>query len=577
MTIFKKLNWFFKEQKKHYLIGIIFLILTAITNLIIPQAIGRFSDWVNQHQLTWTKTILLLLILAGAGILQYLFRFGWRREIWGGAAQLERQLRSRLFWHYLNMDDPFFKRHRIGDLMAHATNDISAVQNVAGSGILTLADSIITGGLTIVAMVWLVNWRLTLIAVLPLPLLAIMARVLGSKLHDHFAQSQAAFSQLSNKTQESMTGIKVIKTFGQEHEDIVDFDQKVEQTIQINRRVNFIDALFDPLTGLIMGLTYVITIIYGSRLVLNQVITIGQLITFVGYINALVWPMFAIGRLFNILERGNASFDRIQAILNEKTAIIESNAGQIQVTGGQLQVNLQSFTYPDGTLPALQNINFEVLPGQTLGIVGRVGSGKSTLIKLLLRRFDQYQGQITLGGVDIRQYNLDTLLKNIGYVPQTSFLFSDTVQDNIRFGDEQSPQAAVQQAAMAGAIDADIQELKAGYQTLIGEKGVNLSGGQQQRLAIARAVIGQPRILVFDDATSALDAKTEVQINRNLRQLRTQQQSLIIISQRLRSVMDADEILVLQQGQIKQRGTHQQLIHQPGWYQVMWRRQQMNY
>lgn len=577
MGIFKKLSWFFKKQKRRYLIGIIFLLLTALTNLIIPRTIGQFADWVNQKQLTQMHVLVALTILLAAGLGQYLFRYGWRNQIWGGAADLEKKLRSQLFWHYLNMDEMFFKRHRIGDLMALSTNDISAVQNVAGVGILTLADSVITGGMTIIAMILFVDWKLTVVAILPLPLLAVMAYFLGKKLHDRFSQSQAAFSQLSNKTQESMTGIKVIKTFGQESEDIADFNRLVDQTISLNRKVNLIDAMFDPLTGFIIGLTFVITILSGSHLVINHVITIGQLISFVGYINALIWPMFAIGRLFNVLERGNASYDRIQNILQEKSLITESQQGLTELNRGELHFKVQSFTYPDGEQPVLKNVHFELTPGKTLGIVGRVGAGKSTIIKLILRRFDDYQGLITLDGHDIHDYSLDTLLSNIGYVPQNSFLFSTSVKNNIRFSDYSSNDALVRQAAQEGVIDEDIQHLSQGYQTLVGERGISLSGGQKQRVSIARALLSSPKILILDDSTSAVDAKTEVEINQNMQRFSNEQQSRIIITQRLRSVMKADEILVLEAGQVIQRGTHQQLLQTPGWYQQMWQRQQMNY
>ena len=577
MGIFKKLSWFFKKQKRRYLIGIIFLLLTALTNLIIPRTIGQFADWVNQKQLTQMHVLVSLTILLAAGLGQYLFRYGWRNQIWGGAADLEKKLRSQLFWHYLNMDEMFFKRHRIGDLMALSTNDISAVQNVAGVGILTLADSVITGGMTIVAMILFVDWKLTIVAILPLPLLAVMAYFLGKKLHDRFSQSQAAFSQLSNKTQESMTGIKVIKTFGQESEDIADFNQLVDRTISLNRKVNLIDAMFDPLTGFIIGLTFVITILSGSHLVINHVITIGQLISFVGYINALIWPMFAIGRLFNVLERGNASYDRIQNILQEKSLITESKQGLTELNRGELHFKVQSFTYPDGEQPVLKNVHFELTPGKTLGIVGRVGAGKSTIIKLILRRFDDYQGLITIDGHDIHDYSLDTLLSNIGYVPQNSFLFSTSVKNNIRFSDYSSNDALVRQAAQEGVIDEDIQHLSQGYQTLVGERGISLSGGQKQRVSIARALLSSPKILILDDSTSAVDAKTEVEINQNMQRFSNEQQSRIIITQRLRSVMKADEILVLEAGQVIQRGTHQQLLQTPGWYQQMWQRQQMNY
>ncbi|NVY97011.1 ATP-binding cassette domain-containing protein [Lactobacillus sp. DCY120] len=575
MGIFRKLAWFFRLQKRRYLVGVVFLVLTAFTNLVIPRSIGQFADWANQHQLTWPRLGILLGLITIAGLLQYWFRYIWRNQIWGGAADLERQLRGKLFQHYLAMDDTFFKRHRIGDLMARCTNDISAVQNVAGVGILTLADSIITGGTTIIAMIVLVNWKLTLIAILPLPFLALMAKVLGDKLHANFAKSQAAFAQLSNKTQESMTGIKVIKTLGQEEADIADFNKKVEQTININRHVNRVDALFDPLTSIIIGLTYVITIVYGSHLVLQKQITIGQLIAFVGYINALIWPMFAIGRLFNVLERGNASYDRIQALLAETALVQEPAQAQLVPAQPDLVVDIQSFHYPDSQQLVLQKINFQLPFGKTLGIVGRIGSGKSTLVKLLLRRFDNYQGQITLGGIDLRKLQLDSLRASFSYVPQENFLFSTTIENNIRFGNYQSPKQLVIAAAQVGAIDPDIAKLPAGYQTMVGEKGMSLSGGQQQRLALARALLPQPAILILDDSTSALDAKTEVKINHNLRQLKTAQ-SKIIISQRLRSVMDADEILVLDQGKIIQRGRHAKLIQTTGWYAQMWQRQQLN-
>lgn len=577
MGIFKKLSWFFKKQKRRYLIGIIFLLLTALTNLIIPRTIGQFADWVNQKQLTQMHVLVALTILLAAGLGQYLFRYGWRNQIWGGAADLEKKLRSQLFWHYLNMDEMFFKRHRIGNLMALSTNDISAVQNVAGVGILTLADSVITGGMTIIAMILFVDWKLTVVAILPLPLLAVMAYFLGKKLHDRFSQSQAAFSQLSNKTQESMTGIKVIKTFGQESEDIADFNRLVDRTISLNRKVNLIDAMFDPLTGFIIGLTFVITILSGSHLVINHVITIGQLISFVGYINALIWPMFAIGRLFNVLERGNASYDRIQNILQENSLITESKQGLTELNRGELHFKVQSFTYPDGEQPVLKNVHFELTPGKTLGIVGRVGAGKSTIIKLILRHFDDYQGLITIDGHDIHDYSLDTLLSNIGYVPQNSFLFSTSVKNNIRFSDYSSNDALVRQAAQEGVIDEDIQHLSQGYQTLVGERGISLSGGQKQRVSIARALLSSPKILILDDSTSAVDAKTEVEINQNMQRFSNAQQSRIIITQRLRSVMKADEILVLEAGQVIQRGTHQQLLQTSGWYQQMWQRQQMNY
>ncbi len=414
MGIFKRLAWFFREQRRNYAVGILALFMTSLMNLVPPKVIGSMVDAMNDHAMTARKLILWLGLLLVAAILQFLFRYGWRIHIWGGAATLERTLRTRLFWHFMRMDTTFYQRHRTGDLMAHATNDLNAIQNVAGGGILTLFDSILTGGTTLIAMVLVVDWRLTLVAILPMPLLAVMARKLGTRLHDSFIESQAAFSRLNDKTQESVTGIKVIKTFGQEKEDTADFDQIVDRTIKINRRVNMIDSLFDPTTTLIMGITYLITIVFGGYLVMQHQITIGQLVSFVAYVAALVWPMFAIGRLFNILERGNASYDRVEKLLAEKSAVVEAPEAIKTPATGDIRYAINQFTYPGDDPAALVDAHFTLHAGQTLGIAGRVGAGKSTIFKLLMREFDNYDGVIEFGGHDIRKYSLDALLDAIG-------------------------------------------------------------------------------------------------------------------------------------------------------------------
>ena len=492
MGIFKKLGWYFKQEWRRYLLGVTFLLLVALVNLIPPKVIGDLVDAMSKSRLTSSHLVFMLGLLLFSGISQYLFRYGWRNAIWGGAAKLERTLRTRLFWHFMKMDATFYQKHRTGDLMAHATNDLNAVQNVAGAGILTLFDSFITGGTTIIAMILVVDWRLTLIAILPMPLLAVMARKLGTRLHAAFSESQAAFSRLNDKTQESVSGIKVIKTFGQEAEDTADFNRIVDHTVQINRRVNFIDALFDPTTSLIMGLTYVITIIYGGWQVVHSQISIGQLVSFVTYVSALVWPMFAIGRLFNILERGNASYDRVDDLLKERSTILEAKDAITTPAHGDIRYQINKFSYPNDQQVALSRVHFTLLEGNTLGIVGKVGAGKSTIFKLLLREFDNYDGFIKFGGHNIKDYSLDALLDSIGYVPQDNFLFSTTVADNIRFSAFEKGQPEVEKAAKESAVHDDIQKFTAGYETLVGEKGVSLSGGQKQRLAIARAVINAP-------------------------------------------------------------------------------------
>lgn len=574
MGIFAKLGWYFRQERRRYTIGVLALFLVAMVNLVPPKIIGTMVDAMDKRSVTAHELVLWLGLLLFAGIAQYLFRFAWRVQIWGGAALLERTLRSRLFWHFMKMDATFYQKHRTGDLMAHATNDLNAVQNVAGSGVLTLFDSIITGGTTLVAMVVFVDWRLTLVAILPMPLLALMARKLGTHLHDAFTEAQAAFSRLNDKTQESVSGVKVIKTFGQEKEDLADFNGIVDRTININKKVNFIDSLFDPTTTLIMGITYVITIIYGGHLVLAGQITIGQLVSFVAYVAALVWPMFAIGRLFNILERGNASYDRVAKLLAEKSTIVEPAKAITKQAHGDIRYSVDQFCYPGDDTAALVDVHFTLPAGKTLGIVGKVGAGKSTIFKLLLREFDNYKGVIEFGGHDIKAYTLDALLDSIGYVPQDNFLFSTTVANNIRFSAYDKDQTAIEEAARESDVHSDIMHFTDGYDTMVGERGVSLSGGQKQRLAIARAVINGPELLILDDALSAVDAKTEAEILENMQRDRANK-TTIIAAHRLSSVMNADEIIVLEGGRIIERGTHEQLLRQKGWYADMWSLQQL--
>ena len=574
MSIFKKLGWFFKQEKKSYIIGVFSLMMVALVQLVPPKVIGVVVDEIVNKEIRLTKIIVWVALLIGAGLAQYLFRYIWRMHIWGSAARLEKELRTQLFHHFTKMDSIFYQKYRTGDLMAHATNDLNAIQNVAGAGILTFADSVITGGTTIIAMVLFVDWRLTLIALLPLPLLAVTSRVLGSKLHDAFRDSQAAFSAINDKTQESITGIKVIKTFGQEKEDLADFTEKIDDAIVKNKRTNFLDALFDPFITLIIGVSYVLTIIIGGRFIMEGTISLGQLVSFIAYIGMLVWPMFAIGRLFNVLERGNASYDRVNELLHEKTHIIERKDAIKTMAQGTISMKIDSFSYPKEETVALENIQFSLQEGETLGIVGKTGAGKTTILKLLMREYDQYQGTISFGKHNIKNYTLDALMGAMGYVPQDHFLFSMTVRYNIRFAKPDLEQAAVEQAAALAFINQEIKAFPEGYDTMVGERGVSLSGGQKQRISIARALIVEPELLILDDALSAVDAKTEEAILSNLKETR-QEKTTIITAHRLSSVMHAKEILVLDEGKIIERGTHPELLAEKGWYQRMWEKQQL--
>lgn len=573
MSIFRKLGWFFIQEKKHYLLGVGSLVLVALVQLAPPKVIGIIIDEIAEKEISMQTIFFWVMILIASAIAQYVFRFVWRTHIWGSAARLEKTLRRQLFAHFTRMDQLFYQKHRTGDLMAHATNDLNAIQNVAGAGILTFADSFISGGATIIAMVLFIDWRLTIIALLPLPFLAVMARVLGSKLHDAFRDSQEAFSSINDKAQESITGMKVIKTFGQEKEDIADFQTKIDHAIIKNRKVNFLDALFDPFITIIIGISYVLTIIVGGNYVMDGTISIGQLVSFISYIGMLVWPMFAIGRLFNVLERGNASYDRVAELLAAKTHIIEAKDAVDAPAQGTVDVKINDFHY-QGDDFALQDIHFTLPAGQTLGVVGKTGAGKTSLMKLLLREYDSFDGAITFGGIDSKQYSLNALLGSIGYVPQDHFLFSMTIRDNIRFAQPRASQAEVEAAAGLAVIHEDISQFPEGYETMVGERGVSLSGGQKQRLSIARALITDPELLILDDALSAVDAKTEEAILQQLRTFR-QNKTTIIAAHRLSSVKHAEEILVIDNGKISERGTHEQLLAANGWYKKMWDKQQL--
>lgn len=565
MRIFRQLNWFFKEQWREYLGGVIALILVAICNVIPARVIGNVVDAISDHRVTsgWLAFWVGVMLIAAAA--QYLLRFAWQRLIYGSSYVLERQLRGQLFAHYLNMDPTFYQKWRTGDLMAHATNDVEAVREVASYGILTLADSIITGGSMIIAMGMFVSWRLTLLTLIPLPLLVVLANRLENKIHESYGKAQASFGDLNNKTQESVSGMRVLKSLGQEKADQEDFNRYVKRTFDANRRAYFWDALFNPATTLIMGLSYIIAIGVGGWMVIKQQLRVGQLVTMMTYLGELVWPLFAIGTLFNTLERGRASYDRISHLLNEKNHWQKPQSHlQISVPAN-LTVDVDQFGYEDSVEPVLHDIHFKVKPGEMVGIVGPTGGGKSTLMRLLIRDFDRYTGSIKLGKHDIREIAHDRYLANISYVPQTSFLFSTNIQDNLRFQDINAPLTQVQKSAQEAAIDKDIQQMPDQYETEVGQQGVSLSGGQQQRIAIGRALMKATPFLILDDPLSAVDAQTATTIEQNLRHHRDQ--SVIMVTSRLSTVQNADWVIVLNHGTIVQQGTPGELSQQPGWYQ----------
>lgn len=574
MQVFSKLKWFFKENWKSYIIAVTGLMIVAVLQLVPPRIIGEVIDEITLNMITAQSLFRWLAILFLTALSQYILRYIWRVRIWGNAAKLERIIRNRLYKHFTKMDSQFFQKYRTGDLMAHATNDLRAIRMVAGGGILTMADALSITLVTITAMFLIIDWRLTILAILPLPLLAVSSRYLGKMLHNRFRDAQEAFSKMNNKVQESLQGIKVIKTFGQEKEDINEFTDQTENILNKNREVYKVDSIFDPVLTLIIGISYTISIIIGGNLIINNEISVGEFVTFISYLGMLVWPMFAIGRLFNIVERGSASYERVELLLNEESSIVEKENAIDEAINGVLTFNIESFTYPDDTETALDNIHFSIKNGETVGIVGKTGAGKSTILKLLLREYDEYDGSIQFGSRDIRDYSLDALLENIGYIPQNNYLFSSSIRDNIRFSNPDLSKEKVEEAALLADIHEDILEMPQGYDTQTGERGVSLSGGQQQRISIARGLVKNPELMILDDSLSAVDAKTEEKILKNLRDL-GREQSTIIVAHRISSLMHADEIIVLEKGKIIERGTHEELVRLDGWYNDMYNQQQL--
>lgn len=572
MKIIKDLWWFFRLEKKRYIIGILALILVAILNLVPPKVMGGVIDRVTSGELTQGQLLMSLFLLVLSAFAMYFLRYIWRMYILGTSYRLGQIMRFRLFDHFTKMSPSFYQKHRTGDLMAHATNDINALTRLAGAGVMSAVDATITAFVTLVTMAFSISWQMTLVAVIPLPFMAYATSRLGRKTHQAFGKSQAAFSELNNKVQESVSGIKVTKSFGYQEDELQSFQEINDMTFVKNMKTMKYDVMFDPLVLLFIGASYVLSLLMGTFMVSAGQVTVGNLVTFITYLDMLVWPLMAIGFLFNMIQRGSVSYNRINRLLKETSDVQESKQPLQTIQNGTLVYDIDSFHYENEE--TLSDIHFALEQGQTLGLVGQTGSGKTTLIRLLLREYDLTDGRIMLDGNNIKDYKLSDLRRLIGYVPQDQFLFATSILENIRFGNPDASLEKVEAATKLSRVYDDIMATPDGFETLIGEKGVSLSGGQKQRIAMSRAMILDPEILILDDSLSAVDAKTEHAIIENLKQTR-QHKSTIITAHRLSAVVHADLILVLQDGHIIERGCHEDLIKQGGWYADTYEAQQL--
>lgn len=573
MRIFWQLRWYFQLKWKQYVGSILLFAVISALQLVPPKAVGIIVDGVVDNTLETSTLVMWLLGLIVLFFAIYGCRILWRIWLFGASWELGTILRNRLYRHVSTQPPRFFERYKTGDLMARGTNDVRNIVMTAGEGVLTAADSLITGIAVLIIMVTQISWKLTAMALLPMPFLAIIIFFIVRILHKRFKIAQEAFSTMSDMTQESLNGVRMLRAFGLENQEQQRFEEVVDDTGEKNIAVARVDARFDPAIQLTIGMSFFLSVASGAYLVDQGDITLGDLTAFTMYLGLMIWPMLAFAFLFNILERGSAAWNRLQEIFDEKPEIV-SGETSLGTQPLPLQIKIDEFHWSKDLPPALTDVHITLEPGKMLGIAGSVGSGKSTLLTLLLRQHDMDNGTIQFGDVKIKDAVLPEWRDRFAVVNQSPFLFSKSIFDNIALGNPSASKEDVYRAAKLACIHDDIEKFPEGYQTEVGEKGITLSGGQKQRIAIARAMLLNAQVLVLDDALSAVDGRTEHQILKNL-ETYYREQSLIVIAHRLTALEAAEEIVVLNHGHIAERGQHGALLERQGWYAEMYQYQKL--
>jgi ATP-binding cassette subfamily B multidrug efflux pump len=574
LSFVMRLQWFFKERWGTYAIAIGMMTIVSLLSMIPPKLIGDTVDHINKGSLTESGLNQTVILLIGLSLLLYVMVYLWITTLFGNSALIEKLLRGRLLAQLTRMTPSFFQRNSTGELMALATNDILAIGQTAGYGVMTLVNTLVGATVVIIMMVSYISVKLMLAALIPLPFLVLVISKLGKKVRTRFLAAQASFGKMNDHALESISGIRVIRSYVQEDHDLNAFDTMTSEVMNKNKQVSILNALFQPLISLIVGVSYFIGIGYGSYLVFEGDITLGKLIAFNLYLGMLIWPMISFGEFINVLQRGSASADRLESAFAQKADLKDSDEPVMVELPTRIEMKEVTFTYPTSNHPSLVDVSFRLERGDTLGIVGRTGSGKSTLLKQLLRQYPAEQDRLFISGIPIEHIAIDQMKRWVAYVPQEHLLLSKSIRDNIALGKPNATSEEIARAVEMASFTQDIAQMSEGLETIVGENGVMLSGGQKQRLAIARALLIDSEILLLDDSLSAVDARTESRILNHIRRERAGKTTLIT-THRLSAVSHANWILVLSEGRILEEGTHDELMLFGGWYKEQWERQQM--
>lgn len=550
------------------------LILKDVVSASLPLVIRAGVDSLTSGfkiQLVFEFAAALIALSIVKGLFQY-----WMRVILIGTSRdIEFDLRNQLFSHLVTLSSDFYARYRTGDIMARSTNDLNAVRMMLGPGIMYWTETMFTAVISVAVMLS-VDWKLTLVCLIPAPLVSIAVMLFGKRIHDRFESIQKMFSDISSRVQENLSGVRVIRAYAQEKPELHKFEMLNRDYVAENIRLAKLSALFMPLLQALISLSFLMVLLAGGYRLLEHRISLGSFVMFNTYMGMLVWPMIAIGWVVNLMQRGRASWNRIMELMKEKPAIFRKEVNgakevdEVKEVSGSIRFERVEVKYP--ATMALKKVDLSIAAGETVAIVGHTGSGKSTLVSLIPRLIDPTQGRVLLDGVDLREHDPEWIRRQIGFVPQETFLFSATLAENIAFGVEGASEEQIARAAELAGLAPDIAGFPAGYQTMIGERGLTLSGGQKQRVAIARAVLRDPRILILDDALSSVDTLTEETILRSLAGV-MRGRTTVLISHRVSTVQNADRIFVIEHGEVAEQGTHDQLIASGGYYADLYQKQ----